>query len=103
MDPAGIFMLNSIREIFERDLGIQLNSMKFVPETFDHTKIENEVNVIKKCPVIHAQRQNSSGDTENHVMVVTQVKRHLIDGLSVNCIQCKDSYRDNPSESGIFH
>ena len=102
MDPAGIFMLNSIRQIFEI-LDIPFNSMNVVAEHFDQTTIINEINVNKKCPVITAANFSVSPPLV-HAMVATGVKPYWIRGPRwENFIQCKNSYRDDPSQQGTFY
>ena len=101
MDPAGIFMLNSIRQIFEI-LDIPFNSMNFVAEHFDQTTIINEINVNKKCPVITAANFSVSPPLV-HAMVATGVKSDSINGRLEYSIQCKNSYRDDPSQQGTFY
>ena len=52
MDPEGILMLNSIREIFDL-LGLHFESMQFVPEKFDTQRsIIDAINRKRKTPVI---------------------------------------------------
>lgn len=104
MDPAGIFMLNSIRQIFEI-LNIPFDSMNFVAEHFDHTTIINEINVNKKCPVITAANFAVSPPLV-HAMVATGVKSDWILATTPRFeynIQCKNSYRDDPSQQGTFY
>ena len=104
MDPAGIFMLNSIRQIFEI-LDIPFNSMNVVAEQFDQTTIINEINVNKKCPVITAANFSVSPPLV-HAMVATGVKSDWILGTTPRLeysIQCKNSYRDDPSQQGKFY
>ena len=101
MDPAGISMLNSIRQIFEI-LNIPFNSINFVAEQFDQTIIINEINVNKKCPVITAANFSVSPPLV-HAMVATGVKSDSINGRLEYFIQCKNSYRDDPNQSGNFH
>ena len=101
MDPAGIFMLNSIHHIFEI-LDIPFNAMNFVAEQFDQTTIINEINVNKKCPVITAANFSVSPPLV-HAMVATGVKSDSINGRLEYSIQCKNSYRDDPSQQGTFY
>ena len=87
MDPAGISMLNSIRQIFDI-LNIPFNSINFVAEQFDQTTIINEINVNKKCPVITAANFSVSPPLV-HAMVATGVKSDSINGRLEFSIQCK--------------
>ena len=101
MDPAGILMLNSIRQIFEI-VNIPFNSMNFVAEQFDQTTIVNEIIVNKKCPVVTAANFSVSPPLV-HAMVATGVKSDLINGRLEYSIQCKNSYRDDPLQQGTFY
>ena len=108
MDPEGILMLNSIREIFDL-LGIDFESMKFISEKFDtQTSIIDAINNQRKCPaIVGANFDFSTGSVDAHVMVAAGVKTETVQqGLSVKqeyFIQCKNSYRDDPNEPGKFH
>ena len=109
MDPEGILMLNSIREIFDL-LGIDFESLKFVPEKFDTQKsIIDAINNQRKCPaIVGAKFDFSTGSIDCvHVMVAAGVKTETVQhGSSTKqeyFIQCKNSYRDNPNESGKFY
>ena len=101
MDPAGILMLNSIRQIFEI-VNIPFNSMNFVAEQFDQTTIVNEINVNKKCPVVTAANFSVSPPLV-HAMVATGVKSDSINKILEYYIQCKNSYRDDPLQQGTFY
>ena len=98
MDPKGILMLNSIREIFDM-AGISFESMKFVDEKFDNGQsIINAINIQRKCPAITVYNfdfsKNPLGDYVGaHAMVASGVKPELI-GASHYFIQCKNSYRN---------
>ena len=87
MDPAGISMLNSIRQIFDI-LNIPFNSINFVAEQFDQTTIINGIIVSKKCPVITAANFSVSPPLV-HAMVATGVKSDSINGRLEFSIQCK--------------
>ena len=105
MDPKGILMLNSIREIFDV-VGISFESMKFVDEKFDNERsIIDAINIQKKCPAIAGAKYDfSAGSIECvHVMVATGVKSETVGSLTKYFIQCKNSYRDDPNQSGKFH
>ena len=99
-------MLNSIREIFDL-LGIHFESLKFVPEKFDTQRsIFDAINNQRKCPaIVGAKFDFSTGTIENaHVMVAAGVKTETVQQGSLvkqeYFIQCKNSYRDDPDESG---
>ena len=108
MDPEGILMLNSIREIFDL-LGIDFESMKFVPEKFDtQSSIIDAINNQRKCPaIVGANFDFSTGSVDAHVMVAAGVKTETVQhGSSTKqeyFIQCKNSYRDDPNQPGKFH
>ena len=107
MDPEGLLMLNSIREIFDL-LGIEFESIQFVSEKFDYSSIIDAINNQKKCPaIVGAQYDCSTGSVAAHAMVAAGVKTETVQhGSSTKqeyFIQCKNSYRDDPNESGKFH
>ena len=113
MDPQGILMLNSIREIFDI-AGISFESMKFVDEKFDNERsIINAINIEKKCPAIAGAKFDFSTRPVTvdcvHVMVAAGVKTDnrlasFFKGQKPkHFIQCKNSYRDDPNQSGKFH
>ena len=101
-------MLNSIREIFDA-LGLHFESMQFVQEKFDTQRsIIDAINNQKKCPaIVGAKFDFSTGSVDAHVMVAAGVKTETVQhGSSVKqeyFIQCKNSYRDDTNQSGIFH
>ena len=107
MDPEGILMLNSIREIFNL-LRLSFQSMQFVPEKFDsQTSIIDAIHNQKKCPaIVGAKFDFSSGSVDAHVMVATGIKtknvQHGSSSKQEYFIQCKNSYRDDPNQSGKF-
>ena len=108
MDPKGILMLNSIREIFE-NIGIDFDSMSFVVQKFSEPRmIIRAINNQRKCPaIVGAKFDFSAGSVDAHVMVAAGVKTETVQhGLSVKqeyFLQCKNSYRDDPNQSGKFH
>ena len=108
MDPEGILMLNSIREIFDL-LGLHFESMQFVPEKFDtQTSIIDAINYQQKCPaIVGAIYDFSTGSVAAHAMVAAGVKTETVqNGSSTKkeyFIQCKNSYRDDTNLSGKFH
>ena len=108
MDPKGILMLNSIREIFDL-LGLDFESMQFVPEKFDTKRsIIDAINNQRKCPaIVGAKFDFSTGAVDAHVMVAAGVKTETVQHGSSSkqqyFIQCKNSYRDDPNQSGKFH
>ena len=108
MDPKGILMLNSIREIFEI-IGIDFDSMRFIVQKFSEPRmIIRAINNQRKCPaIVGAQFDCSTGSVNAHVMVAAGIKTEIVQhGTSIKheyFIQCKNSYRDDPNQSGKFH
>ena len=111
MDPAGIFMLRSVRIVFEM-IGIKPESMKFIKEKFNADDIiVSLTEQPKKCPAIVTF--NLYGDrswSPPHVMVATNALKGIdfIQGnesdVEALCnewfINCKNSYRDDENEPG---
>ena len=108
MDPKGILMLNSIREIIEI-IGIDFDSMNFVVQKFSEPRmIIRAINNQRKCPaIVGAKFDFSTGSVDAHVMVAAGIKTETVQhGMSIRqeyFIQCKNSYRDDPNQSGKFH
>ena len=109
MDPEGILMLNSIREIFDL-LGIDFESMKFVPEEFPTQEaIIDAIKNQRKCPVIVGTMFDfpTRSVVCRHAMVAAGIKtetvKHGSSSKQEYFIQCKNSYRDDPNQSGKFH
>ena len=101
-DEAGIYMLDSIREIFDI-IGIRFESVGF-----NWIIYKNEKDLIDginngKCPVVDVLKSYYSdyiSDTnEGHVMVATGIKEEN----GVKNIQLKNSFADNPNEQGKVH
>ena len=104
MDPAGILMLRSVRIIFEM-IGLKPESMKFKKEVFNSNNLVKALTENpKKCPAIFTF--NLFGGSYGHIMVATNAlkgkeftnKSFLGEHWFINC---KNSYRDDISESGI--
>ena len=105
MDPIGILMLNSIRKIFDI-AGISFESMLFIEEKFDNeSSIIDAINNQRLCPAIAGAKFDfSTGSIDcAHVMVAAGVKSETVGSLTKYFIQCKNSYRDDPNQSGKFH
>ena len=107
MDPKGILMLNSIREIFDI-VGISFESMKFVDEKFDNERsIIDAINIQKKCPAITGAKFDFSTRPVTvdcaHVMVAAGVKSETIGASTQHFIQCKNSYRDQNQPGKFYH
>ena len=102
-------MLESIRDIFNT-AHIRFESINFIAEEINSPSdmihcIENE----KKTPVVavcNSQFCQTTGKwipNFNHAMIATGIKseRRLI-CLKRHYLQCKNSYRDDPNQSGTF-
>ena len=104
MDPQGILMLNSIRNIFDT-AGISIESMKFVEEKFDNQGSVIDALYQNKCPaIVGAKFDFSSGTIESHCMVAAGIIETQTIGSSIEYfLQCKNSFRDDPNQPGKFH
>ena len=108
LDPEGILMLNSIREIFDL-LGIDFESMQFLSEKIDKNSIIDAINNQRKCPALVTAMYDfpTRSFYNGHIMVAAGVKTKTVQHGSSNkqeyFIQCKNSYRDNPNLPGKFH
>ena len=98
-DEAGIYMLDSIREIFD------ILAFDFEEVRFSWIKYNNEKDLIDaikngKCPVIDVLKSYYSSATNGgHVMVATGIKEEN----GIKYIQLKNSFADNPNEQGSVH
>ena len=108
MDPAGILMLRSVRIVFEM-IGIIPESIKFIKEEFNSKNLVKALTEQpKKCPAIVTC--NITGNQSPHIMVATNALKGSefinesgpIGNFLRNqwFINCKNSYRDDPSEPG---
>ena len=111
MDPAGILMLRSVRIVFEK-LGIQPETIKFKKEEFNSDNLVKGLNEIpKKCPAIVTSILTGGAFSCAHIMVATNALKGsefinepgpVGDFLRNQWfINCKNSYRDDPSAPGI--
>ena len=105
MDPAGILMLRSVRIVFEK-IGIRPESMKFKKDEIDSTNLIEALNKNpKKCPAIITFDMYGSCSTQTMVATnAIQGKQFTDDPLLQEqwFINCKNSYREDHSEPGIF-
>ena len=110
MDPAGILMLRSVRIVLEI-IGIRPESMKFKKEKFDSDNLVKCLTEYpRRCPAISTGILNG-GLLSPHIMVATNALKGsefihetgpIGDYLRKQWfINCKNSYRDDPSEPGI--
>ena len=107
IDPPGILMLQSIRNVFELAF-IKPEAIQFKKEQFNAQNIVDALqNEPRKCPVITAadfSNYASSGIYYSHAMVVAGALKGS-QFLSTNTsladkwfIKCKNSYVDNPDQ-----
>ena len=111
MDPAGILMLRSVRIVFEK-IGIQPERIKLIKEEFNSDNLVKGLNEIpKRCPAIVTSILTGGVLSSAHIMVATNALKgnefihepgpigdYLRNQWFINC---KNSYRDDPSEPGI--
>ena len=97
-------MLNSIREIFDI-AGISFESMLFKEFFYDQNSIIDAIDNQGLCPAIVGAKFDFSARSIDckHVMVATGVMPETVGSLTKYFIQCKNSYRDDPNQSGKFH
>ena len=111
MDPAGILMLRSVRIVFEK-IGIQPERIKFKKEEFNSDNLVKGLNEIpKRCPAIVTSILSGGVLSSAHIMVATNALKGnefihepgpIGDFLRNQWfINCKNSYRDDPSQPGI--
>ena len=111
IDPAGIFMLISIRKVFEL-IGIKPESIQFHKEEFNGQNIIDALrNEPKKCPVITAADFTDFFDfgvvpKSSHAMVTAGVLKGS-EFMPTNTtlahhwfIKCKNSYGNDPAKQG---
>ena len=104
MDPIGIELLKSIEHAFYlsglSDIpSFRVNEMNSCEELKQHCLKNHSLIPSCVCPVIVAcQFYNSSIDV--HAMVATGIITRKINGKNEDFVQCKNSYRDDPSKPG---
>ena len=112
VDPAGIFMLRSIRKVFEI-LEIQPESIQFQKEEFNSQNIIDALtNEPKKCPVVTACDftdffiSRKVEDIISHAMVTAGALKgsEFIPTNKILAdewfIKCKNSYGNDPDQQG---
>ena len=108
VDPSGIYMLQSVRNIFD-ELNVQFESVKLIKETFyTHNDVINAIQTEKKCPVLLAAKFDMFSKPVQiesvHAMVATGIKSEIIFQRGIPrreyFVQCKNTHRDNPAISG---
>ena len=106
-DEPGLFMLDSIREVFDA-LEIQFESIVFKYERYhdkDATTVERAIFDEEKCPVVVVRDSffdSTGSEISSHAMVATGVEDGYDEDEGKVFIQLKNSHRDDPSQSGIF-
>ena len=97
-DEAGIYMLDSIREIFDI-IGIRFESIGF--NYVEYTELKQLVVALnaRKCPVVSVPTSYwNPSNIGSHAMVATGIKNKR----KSQFIQMKNSHADNPDEPGKF-
>ena len=104
VDPAGLLMLKSIREIFDT-ANIQFESILFIDEEIiGPNHMTSCISNHKKAPVVTAIRfcPPMTSFAACHAMVATGIKTEVIGNQTKQFVQCKNTYRDDPNTPGTF-
>ena len=110
VDPSGIYMLQSIRNIFD-DLNIPFESIKLIKETLlTHNDLIHAIQIEKKCPVLLAAKFDMNSNPARiesvHAMVATGIKSEIIFEWAIPrkeyFIQCKNTHRENQTITGML-
>ena len=104
MDPAGLLMLESIRDIFNT-ANIQFESINFTAEEIiGPSDMTHSISSDKKTPVVTAIRfcPPMTSFASCHAMVATGIKTEVIGNQTKQFVQCKNTYRDDPNIPGTF-
>lgn len=101
MDPSGILLLKSIENVFQI-CGLSVDQMSFRISEIDSVEKLTKHLLSKNfiCPTILACRFVRSSFSGAHAMVAIKMISKVIDGKHEVFIQCKNSYRDDPSQPG---
>ena len=103
-DGAGLFMLQSVRNILNQigwsKFSAHLNELSDCQLLKKHLSSRNFI-----CPTITAYRfnkfpSNDPHDIDVHIMVATGLTSKNIDGKTEYFVQCKNSYRNDSSNPG---
>ena len=99
MDPAGIFMLKSVYDKFD-SLGIKIQ-----PEIKTLSDPDAIISAIKNGinPVVLARYTHDKNYKVVHAMVAADVREQRVGSETEYFLKCKNSYRDNIDDEGIFH
>ena len=96
MDPVGIFMLKSIVDIFD-SLGENIESLKLEGKSMNYPNAVTRALDDGIVPVVLAVHCGQSKNV--HAMVsIGHAKTYYHEKF----LKCKNSYRDDPDEPGIF-
>ena len=102
-DGAGLFMLQSVRNILNQigwpKFSANLNELSDCQLLQKHLSSRNFI-----CPTISVYRfnnfPNDPSDITTHIMVATGLTTKIIDGKTEYFVQCKNSYRNDSSIPG---
>ena len=101
IDPPGICLLKSIENIFcglsENWPNYQVHEINTVAKLKHHFTNNQPVST-GICPAIIACQ--FSNPPIAHAMVATGIDRKIVNNIHVDFVQCKNSYRDDPSQPG---
>ena len=106
IDPPGIDLLKSIEEIFrhngflEKRPHFQVYEINTVASLKHHFTKNQPMILTGICPAIIAYNQFSSYDPIAHAMVATGINTKNVNNKQEDFVQCKNSYRDDPSQPG---
>ena len=108
MDPPGIHMLESIREIL-KTIEIDLENVNLECEIFEtFERIIEEIKSNHKCPIIiaskiHHHQEESEPEIIDHAVVATGIKT-VSSGTrqEFQLVQCKNSDPDNADEGILY-
>ena len=96
-DEAGIWMLDSIRELFDI-LDYEFESVDL--DLIQYSNFEELKNAINnhKCPIVEVLKEYIYPGQKggSHAMVATGIKN----ANGTKCIQLKNSFADDPNEQG---
>lgn len=104
IDPPGIDLLKSIEDIFrqngflEKRPHFQVHEIKTVASLKNHFTMNQPMILSGICPAIIAYQ--FSNDVIAHAMVATGINTIQVNNKQEDFVQCKNSYRDDPSQPG---
>ena len=104
IDPPGIDLLKSIEDIFrqngflEKRPHFEVHEINTVARLKHHFTYNQSRVSMAICPAIIACQ--FSNPPVAHAMVATGINRKIVNSKHVDFVQCKNSYRDDPSQPG---